>query len=56
MPVALITPEEMIRVPGPEARILREAGFDVEVLADYRSPAVHIDLPGWYVVEAHKPA
>lgn len=34
MPVALITPEEMIRVPGPEAQILREAGFEVRYPAD----------------------
>jgi D-3-phosphoglycerate dehydrogenase / 2-oxoglutarate reductase len=34
MPVALITPEEMIRTPGPEAQILKEAGFDVRYPAD----------------------
>lgn len=34
MPVALITPEEMIRTPGPEGQILREAGFDVRYPAD----------------------
>jgi D-3-phosphoglycerate dehydrogenase / 2-oxoglutarate reductase len=34
MPVALITPEEMIRNPGPEAQILREAGFEVRYPAD----------------------
>jgi phosphoglycerate dehydrogenase-like enzyme len=34
MPVALITPEEMISNPGPEAQILREAGFDVRYPAD----------------------
>lgn len=34
MPVALITPEEMIRTPGPEAQILREAGFEVRYPAD----------------------
>src|SRR5580704_8462162 len=34
LPVALITPEEMIRTPGPEAQILREAGFEVRYPAD----------------------
>ncbi len=34
MPVALITPEEMIHNPGPEAQILREAGFEVRYPAD----------------------
>jgi phosphoglycerate dehydrogenase-like enzyme len=34
MPVALITPEEMIRTPGPEAQILRDAGFEVRYPAD----------------------
>lgn len=34
MPVALITPEEMIRTPGPEAGILRDAGFEVRYPAD----------------------
>jgi len=34
MPVALITPEEMIRMPGPEAQILRDAGFEVRYPAD----------------------
>jgi phosphoglycerate dehydrogenase-like enzyme len=34
MPVALITPEEMIRTPGPEAEILREAGFEVRYPAN----------------------
>jgi phosphoglycerate dehydrogenase-like enzyme len=34
MPVALITPEEMISNPGPEAQILREAGFDVRYPAN----------------------
>jgi len=34
MPVALITPEEMIRNPGPEAQILRDAGFEVRYPAD----------------------
>jgi phosphoglycerate dehydrogenase-like enzyme len=29
MPAALITPEEMIHHPGPEVRVLREAGFEV---------------------------
>jgi D-3-phosphoglycerate dehydrogenase / 2-oxoglutarate reductase len=33
-PVAMITPEEMIRTPGPEAKILRDAGFDVRYPAD----------------------
>src|SRR5579872_5349353 len=34
MPVALITPEEMIRKPGPEAQILRDAGFEVRYPED----------------------
>jgi phosphoglycerate dehydrogenase-like enzyme len=34
MPVALITPEEMIRHPGPEVQILREAGFEVRYPAN----------------------
>jgi D-3-phosphoglycerate dehydrogenase / 2-oxoglutarate reductase len=34
MPVALITPEEMIHNPGPEAQILREAGFEVRYPAN----------------------
>jgi D-3-phosphoglycerate dehydrogenase / 2-oxoglutarate reductase len=29
MPVALVTPEEMIHAPGPEAQILRDSGFEV---------------------------
>jgi hypothetical protein len=34
--------------------VLQPTGFDVEILEDYRSPAIHPDLPGWYVVEARK--
>jgi phosphoglycerate dehydrogenase-like enzyme len=34
MPVALITPEEMIHNPGPEAQIFREAGFEVRYPAN----------------------
>jgi phosphoglycerate dehydrogenase-like enzyme len=34
MPVALITPEEMIHSPGPEAGILRDAGFEVRYPTD----------------------
>jgi len=34
MPVALITPEEMIHEPGPEGQILREAGFEVRYPAN----------------------
>jgi D-3-phosphoglycerate dehydrogenase / 2-oxoglutarate reductase len=34
MRVAIITPEEMIRNPGPEVQILREAGFEVRYPAD----------------------
>jgi len=36
------------------AAILSDAGFDVDVLDNYRSPTVHPPLPGWYVVEARK--
>jgi SAM-dependent methyltransferase len=36
------------------AAILHRAGFDVEVLTDFRAAAVPLNLPGWYVVVAHK--
>jgi hypothetical protein len=42
--------------PHDVESLLRRAGFEVEVLSDYRSPAVPLDLPGWYVIEARKPA
>jgi D-3-phosphoglycerate dehydrogenase len=34
MPVALITPEDMIHNPGPEVEIFRKAGFEVHYPAD----------------------
>ncbi len=34
MPVVLITPEEMIRNPGPESQILKDAGFEIHYPAD----------------------
>jgi D-3-phosphoglycerate dehydrogenase / 2-oxoglutarate reductase len=34
MPLALITPEEMIAKPGPEADILRDGGFEIRYPAD----------------------
>ncbi len=34
MPFAMVTPEEMIRTPGPEAQILRDGGFEVRYPTD----------------------
>ncbi len=36
-------------------QVLVGIGFEVNLLTDYRSPAVQLDLPGWYVVQAQKP-
>ena len=45
----------MLYRPEEIASLLREEGFEVEILSDYRSPPVSLDQPGWYVVEARKP-
>jgi hypothetical protein len=47
----------VLRLFEPEhtRRLLTDAGFAVDLLGDYRSPPEVVDLPGWYVVAAHKP-
>jgi SAM-dependent methyltransferase len=44
----LYRPEEIMA-------LLQDAGFELSILGDYRSPPVALEQPGWYVVEARKP-
>jgi SAM-dependent methyltransferase len=40
--------------PAEIISMLGRVGFDAEVLSDYRSAAIELDLPGWHVIEARK--
>jgi hypothetical protein len=45
----------MLYRPEDIRSLVMAAGFEVQILGDYRSPPVPLSLPGWYVVEARKP-